>query len=122
MDKINLNNGLTMPSLGLGTFKTNSVEGEWAIEAAIDVGYRHIDTAFYYGNEKEVGRAVRSKIKEGVIKREDIFIATKLWPTFARPENVKLACKKSLEALDMDYIDLYLVHWPVQFKVNLIDS
>lgn len=83
---------------------------------AIDVGYRHFDTACLYENEKEVGEAVQQKIKEGVVKREDIFIVTKLWNTEHEPENVEAACRASCKEFGMDYIDLYLMHYPVAFK------
>lgn len=85
---------------------------EQAIKDAIDSGYRHIDSAYLYGNEKAIGNAVRAKIAEGVIRREDIFITTKLWNTFHEPDQVALAFQKSLENLDLGYIDLYLMHSP----------
>lgn len=87
-----------------------------AVKYAIDAGYRHFDTAFLYGNEKPVGHAIKEKIKEGVVTREEIFIVTKLWNTFHEPEKVEPACRRSLENLGLDYIDLYLVHWPFGFK------
>ncbi|XP_055377208.1 1,5-anhydro-D-fructose reductase-like [Condylostylus longicornis] len=113
--KIKLNNGLEMPVFGLGTYKSLENEGEEAVKYAIDLGYRHIDTAFFYENEGEVGKAVQQKIAENVIKREDIFIVTKLWCTFHEPQRVEYACKKSLENLGLDYIDLYLMHLPVGY-------
>lgn len=75
---LRLNNGYEMPAIGLGTFQATSDEAERAIKDAIDAGYRHIDTAFLYGNEVDVGNAVRAKINEGIIKREDMFITTKV--------------------------------------------
>lgn len=83
---------------------------------AIDVGYRHFDTARLYENEEEVGKAIQEKIKEGVVKREDIFIVTKLWNTDHEPKNVENACRTSCEKLGLGYIDLYLMHYPVAFK------
>jgi len=107
-----LNNGYEMPVVGLGTYALRGDEGEKVMKDAIDVGYRHIDTAYLYGNEKEVGNAVRAKINEGVIKREDIFITTKIWDTFHAPDQVEKAFQKSFDNLNLDYIDLFLMHSP----------
>ncbi|XP_053668611.1 1,5-anhydro-D-fructose reductase-like [Anopheles marshallii] len=115
---VRLNNGLEMPVLGLGTYMATEEEGIAAVKMAIDEGYRHIDTAYFYQNENQVGQAVRAKIAEGIIKREDVFIVTKVWNTFHAPEHVEQACQKSLENLGLDYIDLYLVHWPTGWKFS----
>lgn len=87
-----------------------------AAKHAIDVGYRHFDTARLYENEEEVGGAIAEKIKEGAVKREEIFIVTKLWNTDHEPEKVEAACRRSCEKLGLGYIDLYLMHYPVAFK------
>ncbi|XP_067657248.1 aldo-keto reductase family 1 member B1-like isoform X2 [Haliotis asinina] len=109
-----LNSGYDMPMLGLGTynsFKPNEM-GD-AVKAAVQMGYRHFDTAWRYTTEPEIGAAVKELIQEGKIKREELFIVTKLWVQFHEPDQVEPACQKSLEALGMDYIDLYLIHFPV---------
>jgi len=104
---IPLNNGLEMPALGLGTWKMTDEEAENSVRSAIDSGYRLIDTARLYGNEKGVGNGVR----ESGVPREEIFVTTKLWPTdFFNPEK---AFEESLEKLGLEYVDLYLVHWPI---------
>lgn len=87
-----------------------------ATKYAIDAGYRHFDTAYLYGNEREVGQAIQEKIAEGVVKREDIFIVTKLWNTYHEPEKVEKVCRVSCENLGLGYIDLYLMHYSVAFK------
>ncbi|ESP00399.1 hypothetical protein LOTGIDRAFT_238568 [Lottia gigantea] len=110
---IKLNTGYDMPVLGYGTFnlfKDNEVRD--ACKVAIDAGYRHIDTAWVYKTENEVGDAVTSKTEEGVIKRSDLFITTKLWIAFHNPNDVEGACRDSLQKLQTDYLDLFLIHWP----------
>ncbi|XP_058119416.1 1,5-anhydro-D-fructose reductase isoform X2 [Anopheles ziemanni] len=115
---VRLNNGLEMPVLGLGTYMVRSTGNKASVKMAIDEGYRHIDTAYFYQNESQVGKAVRDKIAEGVIKREDVFIVTKVWNTYHAPEHVEQAFQKSLDNLGLDYIDLYLVHWPTGWKFS----
>merc|ERR1712002_734619 len=113
---IALNNGLNMPILGLGTWQSKPGEVVAAVKHAISVGYRAIDGAFVYGNEKEVGEGVRAKIEDGTVTREEIFVTSKLWNTFHSKAAVVPALKKTLELLGLDYIDLYLIHWPNGFK------
>ncbi|CAD7083088.1 unnamed protein product [Hermetia illucens] len=112
---VKLNNGLEMPGFGLGTFLSKPNEVAEAVKYAIDTGYRYIDTAFFYGNEHEVGLAINEKISSGDVKREDIFLTTKLWCIHYDPSRVEYACRKSLENLGLDYIDLYLIHFPMGF-------
>ncbi|MBI5325455.1 MAG: aldo/keto reductase [Ignavibacteriae bacterium] len=107
---IKLNNGIEIPVLGLGTYKTNpGTETQNAVRLALEIGYRHIDTAALYANEKDVGLAV----KQSRISREEIFITTKVWNSDQGYNNTLKAFDVSLKKLDTDYIDLYLVHWPL---------
>lgn len=118
---ITLNNGLKMPAIGLGTYLVNDQQGVQAIKNAIDSGYRHFDTAYAYANEKEIGRGCKQKIAEGVVSREELFIVTKLWNKCNNPVNVSEAFKRSLENLDLDYIDLYLLHSPMSLQFSGFD-
>lgn len=113
MKKIVLNNGIQMPILGFGVFQiTDLVQCEQCVYDAITVGYRLIDTAAAYMNEEAVGKAIKRVINEGIAKREELFITTKLWIQDAGYESAKRAFEKSLKRLQLDYIDLYLIHQP----------
>lgn len=108
-----LTNGVKMPMLGLGVYKmTDRDETLQAITTALDLGYRAVDTAALYYNEEEVGEA----IKHSSVPREDIFVTTKVWNSDQGYDNTLRAFETSLKKLDMDYIDLYLTHWPVKEK------
>ncbi|XP_043943142.1 aldo-keto reductase family 1 member C23-like protein [Protopterus annectens] len=117
---LKMNDGSRMPAVGLGTFAPNGSVQKCdcvkAIKYAIEIGYRHFDGAFFYGNENEVGEAIREKIKDGTVKREDIFYTGKLWCTYLRPELVRKGLEESLKSLQFDYIDLFIIHWPVPLQ------
>ncbi|XP_012586878.1 PREDICTED: prostaglandin-E(2) 9-reductase-like isoform X2 [Condylura cristata] len=116
---VKLSDGHFMPVLGLGTYAPETVPKSKALEAtkvAIDIGYRHIDAAYMYQNEEEMGQAIREKIAGGTVKRKDIFYTSKLWCTFLRPDLVGPALERSLKKLQLDYVDLYLIHMPVALK------
>lgn len=117
---IALNDGNAIPSVGLGVFKTPPKETEQAVRAALEVGYRHIDTASMYGNEREVGRA----IAKSSIPREEIFVVTKLWNADQGYGTTMKAFEKSMKRLDLDggYLDLYLIHWPVPAISQFVDT
>lgn len=108
-----LNNKVEIPRLGLGVYQTAIGETTLrAVRYALKIGYRHIDTAWLYGNEADVGRAVR----ESGIRREEIFITTKIWDSDQGYDSTLTACERSLRRLGLSFIDLYLIHWPVHAK------
>ena len=111
MQNIQLSNGIGIPQLGFGVFRAqDGAETENAVRWALEAGYRHIDTASFYRNEASVGRAV----KASGLPREEIFLTTKLWTTDVRAGRTREAFEESLRALDTDYVDLYLIHWPAE--------
>jgi 2,5-diketo-D-gluconate reductase A len=109
---ITLNNGRTIPQLGFGVFLIEPKDTVGAVSAALEAGYRHIDTAQMYGNEREVGEAIR---KSG-LDRSDVFVTSKLSNSSHLPDDARAAFEGSLEALGFDYLDLFLIHWPLPTK------
>lgn len=109
--RIKLNNGTEIPIFGLGTYRAKAgEETEKAVLTALEVGYRHIDTAAIYGNEEDVGRA----LAKSEVPREEIFVTTKLWNRDHGYESTLAAFERSLNKLGLEYVDLYLIHWPVE--------
>jgi D-xylose reductase len=102
--------------LGLGTWKIPKEIAAELVYDSIKVGVRHIDCACDYGNEVLVGQGIRKAISEGIVKREELWVTSKLWNTFHRREHVELACRKNLTDLGLDYLDLYLIHFPISLK------
>jgi diketogulonate reductase-like aldo/keto reductase len=112
-----LNNGSgTIPALGFGTLIPDPVATRTATKAALEAGFRQLDASERYRNEKEVGEAILEVFKAGKIKRQEVFIATKVWNNNHRPERVKPAFEASLKRLQLDYVDLYLIHTPFAFQ------
>lgn len=112
-----LSSGQKMPMIGLGTWKSTPGQVKQAVLTALDCGYRHIDCAAAYSNEQEVGEALALRIGPGkTLRREDVFVTSKLWNTKHDPEDVEAACHTTLTDLGLSYLDLYLMHWPMAFQ------
>jgi alcohol dehydrogenase (NADP+) len=118
MPSVTLRNGSRMPLIGLGTWKAERGEVKRAVEYAVRAGYRHIDCASVYQNEDEVGDAIGYVLERGLVEREELFVCSKVWNTDHAAARVRKACEASLKALKVDYLDLYLIHWPVTGNVG----
>ncbi|GAF64615.1 2,5-diketo-D-gluconic acid reductase A [Bacillus sp. TS-2] len=118
MNSVTLNNGVTMPQLGYGVWQVENELATKVVLEAIEVGYRSIDTAMIYRNEKGVGEA----IKQNPVPREELFITTKVWNSDQGYENTLRAFEESIERLGLEYVDLYLVHWPAPKFDKYIDT
>jgi alcohol dehydrogenase (NADP+) len=122
MKLLQFKNNNIMPAIGLGTWKATGNDVKNAVKKAIREGYRHIDTAAIYSNEVEIGEALAEVFAEGNILREEVFITSKLWNDSHGDNEVLPALKDSLKRLQLDYLDLYLIHWPVVFKHGVLFS
>jgi alcohol dehydrogenase (NADP+) len=119
MHTFQLNNGFSIPALGLGTWKSDPGLAKASVKEAIKCGYRHIDCAYIYLNQKEIGEAFTECFKEDLCKREDLFITSKLWCDSHDPADVMPALQETLDELQLDYLDMYLIHWPISFKKGI---
>ena len=113
MDALSFDNGDELPVLGLGTWKSAPGDVYDAVKFALQTGYRHLDCAAIYGNEAEVGNALSDSIEDGVVARDDVWVTSKLWNDAHRPKHVRPALKETLDDLQLDTLDLYLMHWPI---------
>lgn len=116
MTNLILRTGDAMPAMGLGTWKIPREATAETVYTAISGGYRHLDCACDYGNEVEVGQGIARAIDEGIVTRQDLWVTSKLWNTFHRPEHVRAAIERSLADLGLAYLDLYLIHFPIALK------
>jgi len=110
----------TLPALGLGTWKSTPGQVGQAVAKAIEIGYRHIDCASIYQNQQEIGSVLAETLESGRVKREELWITSKLWNNAHAAKHVQPALEKTLKDLRLDYLDLYLIHWPVNFMPNII--
>lgn len=113
---LKFSNNLAIPVIGLGTYESPREQVHAAVVSALEAGYRHIDCAYLYSNEEEIGNALSTTMKKLNLRREDVFITSKCWCTHLHPDRVRICCERSLKALKLQYLDLYLAHWPVAFK------
>jgi len=113
---VTFTNGFKMPSVGFGTWQSSPEDVKRAVQCALESGYRHIDTAFAYFNEAAIGEVLTDWLQSGKVKREELFIVTKLPPFGNKPEKVDWYLKESLKGLNLDYVDLYLIHFPAGLK------
>ena len=111
-----------MPAIGLGLWKIARDDTAEMVRSAIAEGYRHLDSAADYGNEAEVGEGLQAALSDGLVRREDLWITSKLWNTFHRPEHVRAACERTLKDLRLSELDLYLIHFPIALQYVDFDT
>ncbi|MEB3172694.1 MAG: aldo/keto reductase [Cyanobacteriota bacterium] len=120
MQQITLANGARLPALGLGTWKAQPGAVGSAVRTALELGYRHIDCAAIYGNESEIGTALAGALGDGVARREELWITSKLWNDSHGSDDVRPALERTLADLQLNYLDLYLIHWPVVHRRGVL--
>lgn len=120
MKTLQFSNGDQMPIFGLGTWKANPGDTYKAVKEALRLGYTHIDCAPIYGNEAEVGKALKESFDEGIVSRDQLWITSKLWNNAHEPRDVQPAIEKTLADLQVDSVDLFLVHWPVIIRRDVV--
>lgn len=113
---VNLNDGNQIPIIGLGTLEAPEGVIHNVVQWAIEAGYRHFDCADYYENEGQIGQALNFAIKNGKVKREELFVTSKVWPTWLGKGRPTKSAQRTLKNLGFDYVDLLLIHWPTPFK------
>ncbi|RNF10848.1 aldo/keto reductase [Trypanosoma conorhini] len=114
--RLPLRNGQSIPQCGFGTYRMTPAEAGPSVEYAVACGFRHVDCAKAYCNQAAVGEALQRLTSTGKVRREDLFLTSKLWPTDQHPSHVEGACRETLAELRVDYLDLYLIHWPVAWR------
>ncbi len=120
MKYLQVNDIDTIPALGLGTWKSSPGEVAKAVSTAIKIGYRHIDCASIYQNQKEIGTALAGALEAQQVKREELWITSKLWNNAHAKKHVQPALERTLADLHLDYVDLFLIHWPINFQANIV--
>ena len=120
MNTLKFQNNDTMPAFGLGTWNSQPGEVYDAIQTAIQIGYRHIDCALVYGNQKEIGQSLKDVFRKELVNRSEMWITSKLWNNSHSKEDVIPALKQTLSDLQLEYLDLYLVHWPVAIRNDIL--
>jgi D-xylose reductase len=119
---LRLTNGDKLPAVGLGLWKVERSQAARTVEEAARIGYRHFDSAYDYGNEPESGEGVGKVVNSGICRREDLWVTSKLWNTYHEPEHVRPALEQSLKHLKLNYLDLYLIHFPIALKFVPFDE